>query len=185
MLWAIGYSVVVAIQPLTYRGNKMANTKQVTKQVTKQAKPATQISAQVSAMATMANTLTTLPVAVPPVRPVPLSHLVMANLTAGKLVPPTNLGKWQGQAGALVQLTPAGVVSSQLAARLNANAKNGPCPFLAALYNGAVAGQTLAQAWQACASIAGHGQQGKGQGGYTAAQALTYYLKGKWFRLTA
>jgi len=134
----------------------------------------------------MVTALTSNPVAlVAANKPVPHSVTVLQNLQAGKLAPAASLGKWAAQANSVITLTPKGAASAQLQARLNANAKNGPCPFLQALYAGAQRGQTLAQAWAQCASIAGHGQQGKGMGGYTAASALSYYLGGTWFNLTA
>lgn len=84
--------------------------------------------------------------------------------------------------GAQVVLTPKGAAAQAIARRTAENAPGGPCPFLLALLAGAQAGQTLAQCWPG--HIAGHAQQGRGKGGYTAAQALAYYVKGTgWFTL--
>jgi hypothetical protein len=141
-------------------------------------------TAPANGMAAMANMLGNNPPAIVAAnKPIPHSVTVLQNLQAGKLAPAASLGKWASHANSTLCLTKQGAASPQLAARLNSNAKNGPCPFLQALYAGAQRGQTLAQAWAQCASIAGHGQQGRGMGGYTAASALTYYLGGKWFTL--
>ncbi len=143
-----------------------------------------QFTAPANGMATMANTLVNTPPAIVNAnKPIPHSVTVLANLQAGKLAPAASLGKWAQYANSTICVTKQGAASPQLMARLNSAAKNGPCPFLTALYAGAQRGQTLAQAWAQCASIAGHGQQGRGMGGYTAASALTYYLGGKWFTL--
>jgi hypothetical protein len=112
------------------------------------------------------------------------SMIIAANLANGKITATNSLPqKWVGDANKLIVLTSAGANSAALLARISTNAKGGPCPFLMALYAGAQRGQTLSQAWAQCAHIAGHGQQGKGNGAYTSTSALNYFLNSKWFKL--
>jgi hypothetical protein len=135
-------------------------------------------------------TLATLTAAASPVTAAPAAKVstasaaVLVNITsnplnaAGSL--PANAAAFSGHT---VTLTKKGAAALALQKRLLVTAKNGPCPFLAALYNGQ--GKTLAQAW-AKVTATGHGQQGRGAGGYTAAQAVSYYTTTTgWFTLVA
>lgn len=117
-----------------------------------------------------------------PTAKVPASIAVLASITAAPTVAAGTLpSTYVPFAGYTVQLTAKGAASPQLAKRMLPTAKGGACPFATALFNGQ--GKTLGQAW-ANVTATGHGQQGRGAGGYTAVNALGTYIKGNgWFVL--
>jgi hypothetical protein len=137
-----------------------------------------------------ASTLAVLKAASAPVTAAPAAKVstasgaVLVNITSNPHNPagslPANCAAFSGY---LVALTKKGAAAAALQKRMLPTAKNGPCPFLAALYGGQ--GKTLAQAWVKVTAT-GHGQQGRGAGGYTAAQAISYYTTTTgWFTLVA
>lgn len=148
---------------------------------------ATTTVAATSALAATAATLASTATATPTAK-VPASHAVLASIKASPVaahaLPPT----WAAYASYTVAITPAGLASRAVANRTAPTAKGGPCPFLVALLAASGNGQTLGQCWP---NNAGHGQQGRGAGGYSASQAISYYVAsptGKaggqaWFKL--
>jgi hypothetical protein len=115
---------------------------------------------------------------------VPASMAVLASITATPTVAAGTLpGKWATFAGYTVTITAKGQAAKRLQERMADNAKHGACPFALALFKGQ--GKTLGEAWKDV-TASGHGQQGRGNGGYTAADALGYYTKAtQWFALVA
>lgn len=162
-----------------YRGNIMAIATKSTKAKQQPAnKPAPNGLAAIAAQVATATTAT-------PTAAVPASIAVLASINKVANTGSGNLpAHYSNHANSVVTLTPKGAAAAALQRRINANAPGGPCPFLLALYTAAQKGQTLAQCWPG--HIAGHQQQGRGKGGYTAAQALAYYVKSTgWFTLVA
>lgn len=146
-------------------------------------------AALAAAMAAPASTIATLQAATAtatatPTAKVPASVAVLASITAAPTIAAGTLpATFAAMAGYTVKLTAKGAASSRLQARMLPTAANGPCPFALALYNGQ--GKTLAQAW-ANVTATGHGQQGRGKGGYNATNAISTYTNGNgWFALVA
>jgi hypothetical protein len=112
------------------------------------------------------------------------SMAVAAKLVTSPTLPTGTLpAAFATLASQVVVLTAKGANSTAIVRRTSENAKGGACPFLSALVNAASSGLTLGQAF-AQNNVAGHGQQGRGNGAYTMATALTYYInKQQWFTL--